>query len=339
MEIKTILEQVDFVSIDVFCPEGWRVLNFGDIKLAPGEELPPPEVMRLGAKRIYSPQDIAEFHRVRNEMQKKCLAVGTRFLGGYLVPRAKTDALFEQLQESIAAYDRYAKDFLATRTDKIEAWASKFPAFKARILAAVEPESTLKKRLQATVACVRINAVPNNEAGLQQQVAQVGNQVLHEIAVIAAERVETAFNYRNKEGKPRCTRKVVNVLTDLRDKLDGLAFIDSNLRHLVNHIDQLVSGMSKNGPYEGQDFYNLYSMMLILSDERKAMQLAQGLIPATGAVPGGVQDNADGQGNVATESDSSETVDEAATASFYFPDDDEDDGDGKSAGAESVKAA
>ena len=239
-------DQLVFVNLDLTCWSGKKTLTPEDLGLD-RTQLPPETLVSLGEKQLIDPEALRTFTSIRSAARRRCLAVGTRFLGGYAVPVAKAPALLAELDALGQRYQDARAAFLAGYDDQLAAWTQQQPQeWQKLIRDALVPVEYVGGRLSFAVQAMRF-AAPDpavvTHDGLNQALSSLGDQVFHEVGQLAREALERSF-----QGKDTVTRRALSPLASIRDKLDGLAFLDRRFRAVVGEIDRLVAQVSAQGP-------------------------------------------------------------------------------------------
>ena len=55
----------------------------------------------------------------------------------------------------------------------------------------------------------------------------------------------------------------------MRDKLDGLAFLDHRVNRVVQTLDETLGRVPKTGPLEGAYLQEVFALALLLSDSEQ----------------------------------------------------------------------
>ena len=249
MQPKTLSwlsEQLVFVNTDISCWSGKKTLTPEDLGLD-RTQLPPESLVSLGDKQLVDPKALRDFTTLRSAARRECLAVGTRFMGGYAVPVAKAPALLAALDALGQRYEDARAAFLAGYDGQLAAWTQQQPPeWQKLIQDALVPAEYVGGRLNFAVQAVQFSA-PDPEVvaheGLNAALSGLGDQVFHEIHQIAKEALEHSF-----QGKSSVTQKALSPLRSIRDKLDGLSFLDSRFRAVVGEIERLIAQSPAKGP-------------------------------------------------------------------------------------------
>lgn len=269
MEIET-LDKLVICHIDCAIWSGRKKLRPEDLRLADGSELPPKDVASLGSKKICDPEALAHFERLKKEAQRQCEQVGVRFLGGYAVPEARLDQVVAALDRIREQFARRKQAFLAGYDQVILDWIGKHPEFAEAIRRAVSPVEAVARRLQFDYAVYRLK--PAEQAGqLDSKIDGMGQTLFREIARDAAELFE-----RSVAGRQQISQRALNPLRRMRDKLDGLSFLDHRVQPTVAAMDDLFVRLPKTGPISGAQFHELLATVLILADPDKMKRHGEG---------------------------------------------------------------
>ena len=119
-------DQLMFVNVDITNWSGKKTLTPEDLGLD-RSQLPPETLVSLGDKQLVDPEALKAFGSIRSAARRLCLAVGTRFLGGYAVPVAKAPALLAELDRLGQRYQDARTAFLAGYDMQLAAWTQQQP--------------------------------------------------------------------------------------------------------------------------------------------------------------------------------------------------------------------
>ncbi|MBN2906760.1 MAG: DUF3150 domain-containing protein [Rhodobacteraceae bacterium] len=269
-----VLDRIVAVKLDVRIWSGRKKLWPEDLRLGDGAKLPPAEVASLGSKRIVDPERINGFHRLKKEAWRACLAVGTRFLGGYAIPEDPFPTLASELDRIAAEFAQAKAALLADYANAVDEWAARHPDFAAAIRRAVDPAHEVDAALGFDYTAFRVaGEAEDAHRSLERKAAGLGETLFAEIAQAADELLQDSFI-----GKARITRRALNPVQKLRDKLDGLAFLDARVQPVVASIDQAIRSLPKRGALEGDVFAHLFALVMILSDPDRIKKHGEGLL-------------------------------------------------------------
>lgn len=263
----TNLKHVVCINLDFHLWSARKKLHLEDLRIIEGE-VPPGDLASLGSKKICNPEDLADFESLKKEAERKCSRAGVKFLGGFAVPVSKAGDLGTELDDIVTRfYDRKAT-FLRDYDQKIQDWIAAHPGWEKIIrdssLDRNEVESKISAGWQAYKIVEADDADPAAAVlnkGLASAAQGLAGQLYFEIAKAADEVMEKSLM-----GREKVTQKILSPLRTIREKLSGLAFIDSRVRPLVDTITHVLSELPAAGPYEGMELAAIQGLVFILSD-------------------------------------------------------------------------
>lgn len=249
-----ILNQIVVIMLNISLWSGRKKLRPEDLA-ANGVEvdkLPPGTLASLGTKRIIAPEALNPFTALKKEAERICLAKGVRFLGGFAIPKGNVPGLVEELKEIKHRFQE-AKDNLLSDYDKeVSKWIAENPPEWASVIrAAIEPASTIDQALHFNFAPVVVGSpegMGEENEGLDEETDGLLGQLFHEIRVQAKTAYEATF-----VGRREVTRKALRPIAAMRDKLQGLSFLDPEIAETIHGIDEVVTKLPKSGPITGAD--------------------------------------------------------------------------------------
>jgi hypothetical protein len=257
-----ILDNIVVIMLNISLWSGRKKLRAEDLA-ANGIEvnkLPPGTLASLGTKRIIAPEALNPFTALKKEAERICLAKGIRFLGGYAIPKESSDGLVEELKE-IKLRFLEAKDKILSDYDKeIAKWISENPPEWASVIrAAIEPVSTIDQALHFNFAPVAVGSpegMEDDNEGLDEEANGMLGQLYHEVRVQAKTAYEASL-----VGKREVTRKALRPVASIRNKLQGLSFLDPEIAETIVVIDKAMETLVKISPITGPDLDMLAGLL------------------------------------------------------------------------------
>jgi hypothetical protein len=277
------LTEVRCVDLSIHLWTARKKLRPSDLKNLHTGDIPPDTLASLGSKLICSPDELAVFTKLKKRAVRACETVGTRFLGGYAVPKSKLADLCTELKSIQDDFYQAKTSFLVRYQSIIDDWLQENRSWEHIIRSALTPVGEVEKKLgyEYRVYCVS-EAVPDDASdqalvndGLTSHVDSLSDTLFKEIAREANKTWDISFR-----GKKALTRNILRPIKTLRDKLDGLSFIDPRVYPVVEKIDSCISNLPKTGKIDGTDFTALEGLIFIMSSEEKMKKLGQGIIDA-----------------------------------------------------------
>lgn len=270
----TKLNQVVCINLDFHLWSGRKKLRLDDLKIIEGE-VPPEAIASLGSKKIANPDDIADFEAMKKEAERKCAKAGVKFLGGFAIPETKAAALAPELDEIVTKFYARKATFLAEYETRIRDWVEAHPGWERIIRDAALDRSEVDGKLSAGWQAFKIveaddpanGANPSLNQGLATAAKGLAGQLYVEIAKAAVEVMEKSLS-----GRDKVTQKILSPIRTIRDKLEGLSFIDKRVKPLVQTIDHVLEQLPAAGHIDGLGLSAIHGLVFILSKEERMQQ-------------------------------------------------------------------
>lgn len=249
-----ILNQIVVIMLNISLWSGRKKLRPEDLAAngIEADKLPPGTLASLGTKRIIAPEALNPFTALKKEAERICLAKGVRFLGGFAIPKENIDGLVEELKEIKQRFQETKEKLLSDYDKEIAKWIAENPPEWASVIrAAIEPVSTIDQAMHFNFAPVVVGSpegMEDDNAGLDEETDGLLGQLFHEIRMQAKTAFEASF-----VGRKEVTRKALRPIMSMRDKLQGLSFLDPEIAEAIQGIDQVMDKVPKTGPITGSD--------------------------------------------------------------------------------------
>nr|WP_269144515.1 DUF3150 domain-containing protein [Methylicorpusculum oleiharenae] len=273
------MDHVVLVKVDATIYGARKKLKKEDLVLADGSKLPPEDLASLGSKRLLDPDKLTVFNRLKKEAERICLRVGTRFLGGFAVPVESAASITAELERIALDFAAAKTEFIAGYDAAVTDWVVRHPEFAGIIEKAVDSVEFVLTRLSFDYLVVSIalpESLPEKEIErLESKIGSLSGQLFHEIAVDANLLVEQSLL-----GKEQVTRSALRPIKRIRDKLDGLGFLDHRVAPIVSTIDDLLARIPNKGAIEGSILQEILATAMLLSDPDKTRRHGEGLLVA-----------------------------------------------------------
>lgn len=272
-----ILNLLSVVQIDFDIWSGQTRLTPDDLKLGEGGEVPPEKIAQLGSKKICDPLQLKEFHRLKSEARRYLLRHGVPFMNGYAVPADKVDAIEFRLAEIQKEFDAVKQTFINGYNRAVDAWIEANPDYAQALRAGALAQQAVEKRIGFDYQIFMIRPVEGNDANsarLNNKVGRLGDDLLSEIAIEADD-----FYRKRLAGRTECAASTKQTLKGIRDKVDGLSFLNNNFIPLVNLLDRTLRGYEINTVkrnISGLFFYQVVAVTLIMCDRTRIKEYASG---------------------------------------------------------------
>ncbi|MFA5920800.1 MAG: DUF3150 domain-containing protein [Methylococcaceae bacterium] len=272
-----ILERVVLVKVEANIYGARKKLKKEDLALADGSKLPPEDLASLGSKRLLDPEQLTVFNRLKKEAERICLRVGTRFLGGFAIPNESSAGITEELERIARDFAVAKTEFLAGYDAAVTDWVVRHPEFAGIIEQAVDSVEFVSTRLSFDYLVVTVGMPealpPEDVARLETKIGSMSAQMFYEISVDANQFIEQSLL-----GKDQVTRNALRPIRRMRDKLDGLGFLDYRVAPVVNTIDDLLARIPDKGAIAGGILQEILATAMLLADPDKTRRHGEGLL-------------------------------------------------------------
>ena len=274
-----ILERVVLVKVEANIYGARKKLKKEDLVLADGSKLPPEDLASLGSKRLLDPEQLTVFNRLKKEAERSCLRVGTRFLGGFAIPTEAATGITTELERIAQDFAVAKTGFLAGYDAAVTDWVVRHPEFASIIEQAVDSVEFVSTRLSFDYWIVTIGLPealpPEDVVRLETKIGSMSEQMFYEISVAAHQFIEQSLL-----GKDQVTRNALRPIRRMRDKLDGLGFLDYRVAPVVDTIDDLLARIPDKGAIAGSILQEILATALLLADPDKTRRHGEGLLAA-----------------------------------------------------------
>lgn len=249
-----ILNQIVVIMLNISLWSGRKKLRPEDLAAngIEADKLPPGTLASLGTKRIIAPEALNPFTALKKEAERICLAKGVRFLGGFAIPKENIDDLVKELKEIKQRFQEAKDSLLKDYNKEVNKWIAENPPEWATVIRAViEPVSTIDQALHFNFAPVVVGSpegMEDENEGLDEETDGLLGQLFHEIRMQAKTAFEASYI-----GRKEVTRKALRPIMSMKDKLQGLSFLDPEIAEAIQGIEQVMAKVPKTGPITGAD--------------------------------------------------------------------------------------
>ncbi|NEV62337.1 DUF3150 domain-containing protein [Thiorhodococcus minor] len=258
----TLTERLSLIVLTASIWSGRKKLRADDLGLNAGD-IPSAELVSLGSKRLCNPDALRVFHTLKGQAERACLKVGTRFLGGYLVPNDQVDGLSGVLDGLKREFECEVASFLAEYDREIADWIGRHPAWERQLRAAVDPAEAIGKRFAFRYRPLVIQPAKGHRETLAEDVAEIGHTLFHEVAQIAVSLEKSLV------GKDSMTQRALGTFRRIQEKLAVLSFVDARIGPILALVEGFLSRVPRRGPISGALFQEGFGLWLLLCDEER----------------------------------------------------------------------
>lgn len=268
----SVLNDIVAVQLNVNQWTGRKKLAENDLSLQ--GEVPPKEIINLGSKHTTDPKALKVFNTLKRQMERACLTIGIPFLGGYAVPSDKADELAKRLTKIVGQFELEKTAYLQKHESTQQDWIKNFPQYERILVKALTPTSDVEKRINASFSMFKVQSAQSAvtvDAGLSNQVDSLGETLDADILKSSNKLLDSLT------GAIQPNQTNVASLRKLREKVQGLAFLNGRFLKLVNKIKQVESAMPITGKLNTDEVHRLSGLLYQMSDEDRLQALMSNL--------------------------------------------------------------
>jgi hypothetical protein len=273
------LDSLCVIHVDFDIWSGQTRLTPSDLKLGEGGEIPPEKVAQLGSKKICDPAKLKGFNRLKTETRRLLLSYGMPFMNGFAVPASRADEICDKLNNVSAEFEALKQTFINGYNAAVEEWITENPEYEVAIRAGALPRTAVEKRIGFEYQVFMIQPISDDDPtakNLNRKVESLGRDLLDEVT----EEADKFFS-KNLSGREECGVTTRLTLKNIRDKVDGLSFLNSSFIPLVNLLDETLRGYEQHAQgrvIKAPFFYQVVAAVLIMSDRDRIEEYANGAV-------------------------------------------------------------
>lgn len=243
-------------------------------------ELPPDELASLGSKKICDPDKIKVFSKLKKRATTMLDRNGVRFLSGWAIPEDKAGDIIAELCRIRDEFLAEKASFIASYDLAIEDWINAHPAWSSLIAGSTVSREHVEKRIGFSWQLYRVLPVAGlsddkamAESGLMSEVENLGGTLFYEITKDADDIWKKVF-----EGKTEVTHKALSPLKTMREKLNGLSFVEPHVAPVVEILDATLARMPKRGLISGASLFMVQGIVSLLKDGKALLAQAEAMM-------------------------------------------------------------
>lgn len=206
-----------------------------DINLGTGGTLPPKNLLNLGRKKIFPPRALDPLIRQRKSAERACLAVGTRFMGGYAVPDEAVDELVISLNNLDVEFQSAKSTFMSNFESNKANWLNENQEFAHVIRGQVPEPHVVINAFEFSFKLFKMEPLE----GFELDSNEVANQVLHEIGMTCKEMSNRMLDRKTAVGGKTLKKQ----LEPLIHKLDTLSFGNGRILKVLDEFRLLKNSI------------------------------------------------------------------------------------------------
>lgn len=232
--INDVLAHSVIMSLDVSIWSGKAKLDRQELSDADG--LPPEQMATLGSKKLFNPAKLRIFNALKARATSALDAAGTKFLGGWLVPDYRFDAVRTAVDNAQGDFHKAVADFISNYQSDLDDWCRQFPEWEYNIRRAAPDTGELMRKFGFSWQAFSAAPLPADNS-LDAAVSVLPAGIMADIAKDAASVLRENF----PDGKDRYTVKALKAVVLLKDKLEGFGYVDFRFDDLARELEYRIN--------------------------------------------------------------------------------------------------
>jgi hypothetical protein len=268
------LQKVALVNVDLSIWSGYKRTTEKEL-IAVGAALPKDSPLTNGGKKIFPTEFLAEFSQIRKEVSRKLASIGVAALGGSAraVPETEVDGINGYLQDVLSRFQAAVSNFDGNYDVRMSDYLASINADPVRDIidkAKLERADAVSK-FGMKWQVFKIVPTGDTEESSRSLVSGMATSLFEEVAKSAKEIYEKSFI-----GKPRVTQKALHQVRGLRNKMEGLSFLNQDdIDPIVKSVDETLNLLPQEGWIEGMHLSLLTSVILKMTNPDQMLEHAK----------------------------------------------------------------
>lgn len=232
--INDVLAHSVIMSLDVSIWSGKAKLDRQELSDADG--LPPEQMATLGSKKLFNPAKLRIFNALKARATSALDAAGTKFLGGWLVPEHRFNAVRTAVDNAQGDFNKAVADFISNYQSDLDDWCRQFPEWEYNIRRAAPDTGELMRKFGFSWQAFSAAPLPA-DSSLDSAVAALPAGIMADIAKDAASVLRENF----PDGKDRYTVKALKAVVLLKEKIAGFGYVDCRFDDVARELEHCTN--------------------------------------------------------------------------------------------------
>lgn len=242
--------------------------DFGDA------ELPPEQLASLGSKKICDPKELRVFGAIKSRAFAILDRIGVRFLGGWAIPKSRSDEALSVLSELKTEFVEAKLAFLNRYDEAVREWIASNPGWENLIAGSLVSVDYVDRKLAFNWQMFSVgvtNSSSNN--GFDDEVQSLGDTLFSEIAKTASE-----VWHKSYAGKVEVNRRALSSIRTLSSKLHGLTFVEPRVAPVAALVETALTRVKGKGPVFGANLVLLQGLLTLLQNSAAMLEHGQKIL-------------------------------------------------------------
>ena len=260
--VQELMNLFNILSVQVTCCSPYGT----SAKRVDGSE----DVYKSTPAAFCDPKTFNPFTTARRQLERACLATGTRVFGEgtgfYGIPEAELGGLMATVKSIVEKVEEEKERLIKIWPTPVEEWAKAHPEEADEIRRIAISRIELESRLGVNVRLFKVKNQGDmlESFGIADGVKTNANKLCWQIASEIAQDVrETWGNKGSKTSAP--LKGLREGMKRWKNKAKAMGFVDTRLKKVEEIIDSMSAIMPQSGLVEGKDFLMVRGMVSILA--------------------------------------------------------------------------
>ena len=242
-----------------------------DVKLGKDGVLPPSELLDLGSKQIFPSSALSPLTSNRKAVERACLNVGTRFMGGFAIPDADVDTVMAELEVIRGRFDDAKETFLAEYDKNLSEWVEQNEEFKHLFNGQLPDRDTVAKKFRFDYSIYKMQPMD----GFEPEADDIANQILHELGLECDAMGKDLLKRKTAIGGKTLRAKLAPIVK----RLDTLSFGNGRVVKVCNEFRALHDSIPlERIDHDHERFGQVITFVSMCGDSQRLESIIDGQI-------------------------------------------------------------
>lgn len=242
-------------------------------------ELPPEQLASLGSKKICDPKELRIFCAIKSRAFAMLDRIGVRFLGGWAIPKSRSDEALSILSELKTEFVEAKQAFLNRYDEAIKEWIASNPGWENLIAGSLVSVDYVDRKLAFNWQMFSVGVTNSSSSnGFDDEVQGLGNTLFFEIAKTASE-----VWHKSYAGKVEVNRRALSSIRTLYSKLHGLTFVEPRVAPVAELVETALTRVKGKGPVFGANLVLLQGLLTLLQNSDAMLDHGQKILEGQSA--------------------------------------------------------
>jgi hypothetical protein len=249
----SLIKGMTTVFLTVSSTTGRKKLMREDVKIPSDFNI--QELARLGTKTVFNPKALRPFDNCRKNAQAYLTSVGVRYAGGFGIPVSRISEVKEKMALYESVFNNAKTALLTEYQTLLEEWLEDIKSLNPILAETIANNVITKDYLESQIQFSFYSE--HDESAL------VGDKLVEESAQAAKVALDKLVG---KGVASKLNRKSLAYLTNIKDKLESMSFLNAAVQPTVDRINGFLNTIPKRDTLGVEWYQALVKEIVFLSD-------------------------------------------------------------------------